>query len=76
MAINAVSSAHLDIGGMRYTAAPYSACHVAAQVANGTLASEQRFNVLPELARKMGLHTEVRPRIRVYIYRVYMYMPD
>ncbi|WP_159881776.1 nitric oxide synthase oxygenase [Paenibacillus puerhi] len=47
----------LDIGGISYTAAPFNAWYMGTEIAARNLADPGRYNVLPRLARRMGLDT-------------------
>ncbi|MGR7026961.1 nitric oxide synthase oxygenase [Geodermatophilus sp. URMC 62] len=53
----AVSSAVLEVGGLRYTAAPFSGWYVNTEVAARDLADRDRYDVLPAVARVLGLDT-------------------
>ncbi|MEK8128151.1 nitric oxide synthase oxygenase [Paenibacillus filicis] len=47
----------LEIGGIRYTAAPFNAWYMGTEIAARNLADPDRYNVLPRLALRMGLDT-------------------
>jgi nitric-oxide synthase len=47
----------LEIGGLNYTAAPFSGWYVNPEIGARNLGDTYRYNVLPEIARRMGLDT-------------------
>ena len=53
----AVSNMCLEIGGLNYTAAPFSGWYVNPEIGARNLGDTYRYNVLPEIARRMGLDT-------------------
>lgn len=55
--VPAVSSLCLDIGGIQYTAAPFNGWYVAPEIAARNFADEDRYDVVPEVAERMGLDT-------------------
>lgn len=57
-AIPAVANMHFDIGGLRYTASPFNGWYMVTEVATRNFGDAGRYNVLPAVARKMGLSTE------------------
>ena len=53
----AISNLVLDIGGVRYPAAPFSGWYVSAEIGARNLSDEARYNMLPAMAEGMGLST-------------------
>ncbi len=53
----AISDMCLEVGGLRYTAAPFSGWYVSSEIGARNLSDENRYNMLPEIARRMGLDT-------------------
>lgn len=53
----AISSMDLEIGGVTYTAAPFSGWYVSSEIGARNLSDEDRYNMLPVVARHMGLDT-------------------
>jgi flavodoxin len=58
-AIPAVSSMGFDIGGLRYTAAPFNGWYMVTEVATRNFGDVNRYNMLPDIAQRMGLNPEV-----------------
>jgi nitric-oxide synthase, bacterial len=56
-ALPAVSGMLLQIGGVKYPAAPFSGWYVGSEVGARDLADIQRYNVLPTVAKHLGLDT-------------------
>ena len=56
-ALPAISGMLLDIGGVRYTAAPFSGWYMLTEVATRNFADESRYNLLPRIAGQLGLNT-------------------
>ena len=56
-ALPAISSMCLEVGGVRYTAAPFSGWYMLTEIAARNFADEDRYNLLPAIARKLGLST-------------------
>lgn len=52
-----IASSRLDIGGISYTAAPFSGWYTGAEIGGRNLSDEARYNMLPVIARRMGLDT-------------------
>jgi nitric-oxide synthase len=48
----------LDIGGIRYTAAPFSGWYMLTEVAARNFTDESRYNLLPQIGRRLGLNTQ------------------
>lgn len=53
----AISNMCLEIGGLRYTAAPFSGWYVSSEIGARNLSDVGRYNMLPRIAHKMGLDT-------------------
>ncbi len=51
----AISNMCLEIGGYRYTAAPFSGWYVGSEIGARNLSDVGRYNVLPRIAERMGL---------------------
>lgn len=56
-AIPALSSFCLDIGGIQYTAAPFNGWYMGPEIGSRNLGDIQRYNLLPAMAKAMGLST-------------------
>ncbi len=56
-AVPAISNMPLEIGGVRYPAAPFNGWYLDTEIGARNLADTDRYNLLPELARRMGLDT-------------------
>lgn len=56
-AVPVISDMCLDAGGIRYTAAPFSGWYMSTEIAARNFADEDRYAMLPEVARRMGLDT-------------------
>ena len=56
-ALPAIANMLLEVGGVRYPAAPFSGWYLGTEVAARNFADEGRYNVLPRIAREMGLDT-------------------
>lgn len=50
----------LSVGGIDYTATPFSGWFMSTEIAARDLADENRYNALPEIARRLGLSTSNR----------------
>lgn len=57
-ALPAISNMLLEIGGVRYPAAPFSGWYMLTEVATRNLADESRYNMLPVIAHHLGLDTQ------------------
>ncbi|XP_050717213.1 nitric oxide synthase, salivary gland-like [Eriocheir sinensis] len=57
LAVPAVSSMMLDVGGVQYTAAPFNGWYMSSEVASRDLCDAQRYNLLQVFGEKMGLET-------------------
>lgn len=53
----AISNTRLEIGGVSYTAAPFSAWYTCSEIGARNLSDVGRYNLLPVVARRMGLDT-------------------
>jgi nitric-oxide synthase len=53
----AISNLCLDIGGIQYPTAPFSGWYVSSEIGARNLSDEDRYDMLPEIARRMGLAT-------------------
>jgi len=47
----------LEIGGLLYTAAPFNGWYLGTEIGARNLADTNRYDLLPEIARRMGLDT-------------------
>ncbi|GJD19941.1 nitric oxide synthase oxygenase [Rivularia sp. IAM M-261] len=56
-ALPAICNMMLDVGGIQYTAAPFSGWYMVTEIAARNFADEHRYNLLPTIARHMGLDT-------------------
>jgi len=56
-ALPAVSNMRLEIGGVSYTAAPFNGWYMGTEVGARNLSDDDRYNLLPLVAREMGLLT-------------------
>ena len=56
-ALPVVSNMRLEIGGVSYTAAPFNGWYMGTEIGARNLSDEDRYNMLPQIARDMGLHT-------------------
>jgi nitric-oxide synthase len=56
-ALPAVSNMRLEIGGVSYTAAPFNGWYMGTEIGARNLSDEDRYNMLPQIARGMGLRT-------------------
>lgn len=55
--VPAVSNMCLEIGGIQYTAAPFSGWYVAHEISARNFADEDRYDLLPTVGERMGLDT-------------------
>lgn len=53
----AISDLTLEIGGLEYTAAPFSGWYVSSEIGARNLSDVDRYNQLPVIAERMGLDT-------------------
>ncbi|WP_411348248.1 nitric oxide synthase oxygenase [Paenibacillus sp. WLX2291] len=56
-AVPIVSEMRLNIGGIHYTAAPFNGWYMGTEIGARNFADEDRYNLLPDMARIMGLDT-------------------
>jgi nitric-oxide synthase len=56
-ALPAISNMLLEVGGVRYPAAPFSGWYMLTEIAARNFADEARYGMLPEVARRLGLDT-------------------
>jgi nitric-oxide synthase len=56
-AVPAISNMRLTIGGVHYPLAPFNGWYMGTEVGARNLADQDRYNMLPEVARRMGLDT-------------------
>jgi nitric-oxide synthase len=56
-ALPAVSDVLFDVGGVRYTAAPFNGWYMATEIGARNFSDPQRYNLLPAVAERMGLDT-------------------
>ncbi|MET7996081.1 nitric oxide synthase oxygenase [Amycolatopsis sp. NPDC005232] len=57
-AVPAISNMPLEIGGVRYCAAPFNGWYMATEIGARNLADVTRYNLLPVIAGLMGLSTD------------------
>ncbi|MED1866046.1 nitric oxide synthase oxygenase [Fictibacillus nanhaiensis] len=53
-----ISDMALEIGGLRYTAAPFNGWYMGTEIGARNLADENRYNMLPKIASCMGIDTK------------------
>ncbi len=51
----AISNMSLEIGGLRYTASPFSGWYISSEIGARNFSDEDRYNMLPIVAERMGL---------------------
>lgn len=56
-AVPIVSEMRLNIGGIHYTAAPFNGWYMGTEIGARNFADEHRYNLLPQMAKIMGLDT-------------------
>jgi nitric-oxide synthase, bacterial len=56
-ALPAVSTWCLEIGGISYSCAPFSGWYMSAEIGARNLGDQQRYDLLPVIAQRMGLNT-------------------
>ncbi len=54
-ALPLISDMRLEIGGISYTAAPFSGWYMGTEIGARNLADNKRYNMLPVIAKRMGL---------------------
>lgn len=57
-ALPAVANMMLDVGGIQFTAAPFSGWYMVTEIGTRDLGDSNRYNVLEEVAQRMGLNTK------------------
>ncbi|HEX4953670.1 MAG TPA: nitric oxide synthase oxygenase [Thermoanaerobaculia bacterium] len=57
-ALPAISSMRLEVGGIHYTCAPFNGWYMGAEIGARNLSDVNRYNLLPAVARLMGLDTQ------------------
>ncbi len=55
--VPAISNMPLEIGGVRYPAAPFNGWYLDTEIGARNLADTDRYNLLPEIAKRLGLDT-------------------
>lgn len=56
-ALPVISNMRMEIGGISYTAAPFNGWYMGTEIGARNLGDSNRYNLLPVIARKMGLDT-------------------
>jgi nitric-oxide synthase len=56
-AVPAISNMRLDVGGVSYPAAPFNGWYMGTEIGARNLADADRYDLLPEIARRLGLDT-------------------
>lgn len=56
-AVPAISNMRLTIGGLHYPLAPFNGWYMGTEIGGRNFADADRYNMLPEVARRMGLDT-------------------
>lgn len=57
-ALPAVANMMLDVGGLQFTAAPFSGWYMVTEIGTRDLGDANRYNVLEEVAQRLGLNTK------------------
>lgn len=57
-AVPMISNMKLEIGGITYAAAPFNGWYMGTEIGARNLADDYRYNMLPSVARGMGLNTK------------------
>ena len=52
-----ISDMLLEIGGVEFTAAPFNGWYMGTEIGSRNLSDADRYNMLPEIARRMGIDT-------------------
>jgi nitric-oxide synthase, bacterial len=60
-AVPVISDMYLDIGGVRYPAAPFNGWYLGSEIGSRHLGNAGRYDQLPVIARNMGLATDGDP---------------
>jgi len=53
-----VANMRMELGGIQYTAAPFSGWYVSTEIGSRNLADEDRYDMLPTVAEQLGLETD------------------
>jgi nitric-oxide synthase, bacterial len=56
-ALPAISDWRLEIGGISYSCAPFGGWYMSAEIGARNFSDVQRYNMLPKIAKRMGLNT-------------------
>jgi nitric-oxide synthase len=56
-AVPAISNMAIELGGLTYTAAPFNGWYVSFEIGARNFSDEHRYNVLPEVAERLGVDT-------------------
>jgi nitric-oxide synthase, bacterial len=56
-AVPAISNMRFEVGGISFPAAPFNGWYMGTEIGARNFGDDQRYNVLPEVARRMGLDT-------------------
>src|SRR5205823_4711504 len=56
-ALPTISDMDLEIGGITYPAAPFNGWYMGTEIGARNLADQSRYDMLPEIARRLGLDT-------------------
>lgn len=59
-AVPVISDMLLEIGGIEFTAAPFNGWYMETEIGSRNFGDRNRYNLLPEVARRMGLETTSR----------------
>ena len=57
-AVPVISDMYLEAGGIRYPAAPFNGWYMCTEIGSRDLGDEDRYDLLPEIAARMGLRTD------------------
>jgi nitric-oxide synthase len=57
-AVPLISDMVLEVGGIQYPAAPFNGWYMVTEIGSRNLGDEKRYNKLPLIAKKMGLHID------------------
>lgn len=57
-AVPIISDMMLEIGGVEFTAAPFNGWYMGTEIGSRNLVDQDRYDMLPEIARRMGLDTK------------------
>jgi hypothetical protein len=57
-AVPIISDMMLEIGGVEFTAAPFNGWYMGTEIGSRNLVDHDRYDMLPEIARRMGLDTK------------------